>query len=220
MKSVTVPTLALASGEALAPLLGGLPLELRPAIENFIQASFAVHCFAPQMSVTQASWKPLRCRRPQHSSLTAWICWSARVLALRTLGRAEWTLHAWHDSVVKLQARNLNLCGRLAMQVFQDLDMSLLEMNPFTLDQQGSPSRWTCGAPRHPFAAGHSPKGPNYVCQGDAARTAEAAAVHLSSWGVALRTRTTMICCMWVPCVELVKTALEACHTLHLRSQR
>lgn len=42
MKTVTVPTAGDATGDALAPLLGGLPLELRPAIENFIQAAFTV----------------------------------------------------------------------------------------------------------------------------------------------------------------------------------
>lgn len=42
LKSVTIPTLGEASSDALAPLLGGLPLELRPGIEKFIQAAYAV----------------------------------------------------------------------------------------------------------------------------------------------------------------------------------
>lgn len=42
MKSITIPTLGEASGDALAPLLGGLPLELRPGIENFIRSAYAV----------------------------------------------------------------------------------------------------------------------------------------------------------------------------------
>lgn len=42
MKDVTLPTLGEASSEALAPLLGGLPLELRPSIEKFIHAAYAV----------------------------------------------------------------------------------------------------------------------------------------------------------------------------------
>ena len=39
---VTIPTLGEASAEALAPLLGGLPLELRPKMEAFIQGVYAV----------------------------------------------------------------------------------------------------------------------------------------------------------------------------------
>ena len=39
---VTIPTLGEASAEALAPLLGGLPLELRPKMETFIQGVYAV----------------------------------------------------------------------------------------------------------------------------------------------------------------------------------
>ena len=39
---VTVPTLGEASAEALAPLLGGLPLELRAKMEAFIQGVYAV----------------------------------------------------------------------------------------------------------------------------------------------------------------------------------
>lgn len=42
VKSITIPTLGKASGDALAPLLGGLPLELRPGIENFIRSAYAV----------------------------------------------------------------------------------------------------------------------------------------------------------------------------------
>lgn len=42
VKSITIPTLGEASGDALAPLLGGLPLELRPGIENFIRSAYAV----------------------------------------------------------------------------------------------------------------------------------------------------------------------------------
>lgn len=42
VKKVTIPTLAEATSEALAPLLGGLPLEMRPSIQQFIQASFTV----------------------------------------------------------------------------------------------------------------------------------------------------------------------------------
>ena len=38
----TIPTLGEASAEALAPLLGGLPLELRPKMETFIQGVYAV----------------------------------------------------------------------------------------------------------------------------------------------------------------------------------
>jgi hypothetical protein len=41
---VTIPTLGEASAEALAPLLGGLPLELRPKMETFIQGVYAVRC--------------------------------------------------------------------------------------------------------------------------------------------------------------------------------
>ena len=39
---MTVPTLGEASAEALAPLLSGLPLELRPKMETFIQGVYAV----------------------------------------------------------------------------------------------------------------------------------------------------------------------------------
>ena len=42
MLQVTIPTLGEASAEALAPLLGGLPLELRPKMETFIQGVYAV----------------------------------------------------------------------------------------------------------------------------------------------------------------------------------
>lgn len=42
VKTVTVPTAGEADGDVLAPLLGSLPLELRPAIERFIQAAFMV----------------------------------------------------------------------------------------------------------------------------------------------------------------------------------
>jgi len=42
VKSVTLPTGAPASGAALAPLTSGLPLELRPAMEAFLQACYAV----------------------------------------------------------------------------------------------------------------------------------------------------------------------------------
>mmetsp|Transcript_6541 Transcript_6541/g.18864 ORF Transcript_6541/g.18864 Transcript_6541/m.18864 type:complete len:425 (-) Transcript_6541:108-1382(-) len=64
VKTVTIPTAGEADGDALAPLLGSLPLELRPAIERFIQAAF---------------------------------------------------------------------------MVFRELDFSLMEMNPFTLDKEGLP---------------------------------------------------------------------------------
>ena len=40
VKSVTLPTGAPASPEALAPLTSGLPLELRPAMEEFLQACY------------------------------------------------------------------------------------------------------------------------------------------------------------------------------------
>ena len=42
ISQVTIPTLGDASAEALAPLLGGLPLELRPKMETFIQGVYAV----------------------------------------------------------------------------------------------------------------------------------------------------------------------------------
>ena len=42
VKTVTLPTGAPASPEALAPLTSGLPLELRPAMEEFLQACYAV----------------------------------------------------------------------------------------------------------------------------------------------------------------------------------
>lgn len=40
VKAVTLPTGAPASPEALAPLTSGLPLELRPAMEEFLQACY------------------------------------------------------------------------------------------------------------------------------------------------------------------------------------
>ncbi len=42
VKTVTLPTGAPASPEALAPLTSGLPLELRPAMEEFLQACYEV----------------------------------------------------------------------------------------------------------------------------------------------------------------------------------
>jgi hypothetical protein len=42
VKDVTIPTLGEAGSDVLAPLLGSLPLELRPSIETFIQAAYAV----------------------------------------------------------------------------------------------------------------------------------------------------------------------------------
>lgn len=42
VQSVTIPTMSEATGDALAPLLGGLPLELRPQMETFIQGVYAV----------------------------------------------------------------------------------------------------------------------------------------------------------------------------------
>jgi hypothetical protein len=42
VKDITIPTLGEAGSDVLAPLLGSLPLELRPSIEKFIQAAYAV----------------------------------------------------------------------------------------------------------------------------------------------------------------------------------
>ena len=42
VKTVTLPTGAAASPAALAPLTSGLPLELRPAMEAFLQACYEV----------------------------------------------------------------------------------------------------------------------------------------------------------------------------------
>ena len=42
VKTVTLPTSAAASPAALAPLTSGLPLELRPAMEAFLQACYEV----------------------------------------------------------------------------------------------------------------------------------------------------------------------------------
>lgn len=42
VKKATVPTLSEATPELLAPLLGGVPLELRRSLEGFIQATFTV----------------------------------------------------------------------------------------------------------------------------------------------------------------------------------
>lgn len=67
VKTVTVPTAGDATGDALAPLLGGLPLELRPAIENFIQAAFTVRAArsrAPELE-TYCGRCPLSARRVQ-----------------------------------------------------------------------------------------------------------------------------------------------------------
>ena len=44
VKTVTIPTMGEASGDTLAPLLGGLPLELRSQMEAFIKAVYVVRC--------------------------------------------------------------------------------------------------------------------------------------------------------------------------------
>jgi len=62
---VTIPTLGEASAEALAPLLGGLPLELRPKMETFIQGVYAVSVF---VTCVVLLFPPRSCRDP-HTSL-------------------------------------------------------------------------------------------------------------------------------------------------------
>ena len=55
VKAVTILTLEEASGDALAPLLGGLPLELRPQMEVFIQAVYAVRRAVDALHVLRGS---------------------------------------------------------------------------------------------------------------------------------------------------------------------
>ena len=54
MKDITIPTLGEAGSDVLAPLLGSLPLELRPSIEKFIQAAYAVGHLSSRLSSTLA----------------------------------------------------------------------------------------------------------------------------------------------------------------------
>ena len=59
VKDVTIPTLGEAGSDVLAPLLGSLPLELRPAIEKFIQAAYAVGDLGSRLRSTLAWTDPV-----------------------------------------------------------------------------------------------------------------------------------------------------------------
>ena len=60
VRHITLEVEQPASGDALAPLLSGLPLELRAKMETFIQACYEAR---------QISFLP--CRRPMHQRATS-----------------------------------------------------------------------------------------------------------------------------------------------------
>lgn len=115
VRTVTIPTGVEASSERLAPLLSTLPPELRGGMERFIAAAFAVR---PR---GRPGWRP------------------GQRLACPTSGAGsrERRIAACEGSA----PRPVTLASHYLppRQVYLDLDFTLLEMNPFTLDAAGQP---------------------------------------------------------------------------------
>jgi len=142
VKSVTLPTGAPASGAALAPLTSGLPLELRPAMEAFLQACYAVRGPAARAAPrpdaaagASGSACALCLRNPPSPQCLAGGLGGARGGSGRRCSLFQ--AGARGGARVRAWARRAERRG--ARQVFLDLDFTLLEMNPFTLDGAGAP---------------------------------------------------------------------------------
>lgn len=114
MKTVTVPTAGDATGDALAPLLGGLPLELRPAIENFIQAAFTVWPARARLQSLNISCA-LSSVRTSCADLPAWLLQAGRGSVPVPAWAQSFNApphHASHHSChVSLRARTRNSMG-------------------------------------------------------------------------------------------------------------
>jgi ATP citrate (pro-S)-lyase len=138
LKTVAVPTGTPATPGLLAPLLSAVPVEVRPRLQAFIaQVGARGRGGGRGWWVAAGGWR-----------LGSWLytCSFRWVLAQREGGQASSGQGAGQPGgsgakgLTPLAPRPLLPRGALQVfSLFEDLDCTLLEMNPFTLDGAGSP---------------------------------------------------------------------------------